>query len=55
MYAGNASQAGFNETTLSLVSNSPAYNAGVAGHLIIPTDYHNISFMAANPTIGAIQ
>ena len=55
MYSANSSAAGFNETTLSLVSNSPAYNAGVAGHLIIPTDYHNVAFIAANPTIGAIQ
>jgi hypothetical protein len=51
----NASLAGFNQTTLSLTSGSPAYNAGVPGHLIVTTDYHNVAFVTSDPTVGAIQ
>lgn len=55
LYESSASAAGFNEVTLSLASGSPAYNAGIPGHLIISTDYHNVLFTAASPTIGSIQ
>lgn len=47
--------AGFDETTLTLSTSSPAKNAGVGGHLIDPLDYHKLPFNTTTPSIGAVQ
>ncbi|MCC8426634.1 hypothetical protein [Mucilaginibacter sp. UR6-11] len=52
-YYSKNTAAGFDETTLKLLSNSPAKNAGLKGHLISPVDYHKLPFNLSKPSIGA--
>jgi hypothetical protein len=54
-YFSSAINAGFDESNLSLTTTSPAKNAGVAGHLIKPLDFHQTPFNTTNPSIGAVQ
>ncbi len=54
-YFSTVTSAGFDETNLVLLNNSPAKNAGVPGHLITSLDYHQKAFNVTNPSIGAVQ
>lgn len=55
IYYATAAAAGFNETSLTLTSTSPAKNAGVAGHLIDVLDYNRQAFNILAPSIGAVR